>query len=64
MYGLDSGYLEEGAAADLVIFDPEELWTVTDDFASKGKNSPFIGWELQGKVKYTICGGNVVFEDK
>ncbi|MBR5000607.1 MAG: dihydroorotase [Firmicutes bacterium] len=64
MYGLDSGYLAEGAAADLVIFDPEELWTVTDDFASKGKNSPFIGWELQGKVKYTICGGDVVFEDK
>lgn len=64
MYGLESGTIEEGAPADLVIFDPEELWTVTDEFASKAKNSPFIGWELQGKVKYTICSGNVVFEDK
>ncbi len=64
MYGLDSGSIEEGRAADLVIFDPEELWTVTDNFASKAKNSPFIGWELQGKVKFTICGGEVVYEDK
>ena len=64
MYGLDAGYIAEGGPADLVIFDADEVWTVTDEFASKSKNSPFIGWELQGKVKYTICGGEVVYEDK
>lgn len=62
LYRLDSGYLSEGAAADLVIFDPEEAWTVTD-FASKASNSPFVGETLYGKVKYTICKGIIVYED-
>ena len=51
-------------AADLVIFDPNERWTVTEEFTSKAKNSPFIGESLYGKVKYTICGGEIVYEDK
>ncbi len=46
--------------ADLVIFAEEELWTA-GKFASKASNSPFTGWELPGKVYYTICGGQVVY---
>ena len=64
MYGLDSGVIAQGTAADLVIFDPNEAWVVTDEFASKGKNSPFIGEKLYGKVKFTICNGEIVYEDK
>ena len=62
LYRLDKGYLAAGADADLVIFDPGELWTVTE-FASKASNSPFIGDRLIGKVKYTICGGGIVYQD-
>ena len=32
------------------------------EFASKASNSPFIGWELPGKVRYTICNGKVVYQ--
>ena len=54
--------IAEGAAADLVIFGENELWTVrAEEFASKAANSPFIGWELPGRVHYTICGGKVVY---
>ncbi|MDO5551778.1 MAG: dihydroorotase [Lachnospiraceae bacterium] len=63
LYRLDCGRLEEGAPADLVIFDEKERWTVKE-FASKAVNSPFIGAELEGKVKYTICGGKVVYRDR
>ena len=45
--------------ADIVIFGEHEKWTV-DHFASKADNSPFRGWELPGKVHYTICGGKIV----
>ena len=51
------------AAADLVIFDPEECWK-PGDYASKSCNTPFTGQELFGKVKYTICGGKTVYSDK
>ncbi|MDR2174630.1 MAG: dihydroorotase [Synergistaceae bacterium] len=62
LYGFDSGYLAEGAQADIVIFDDRESWIVAD-FASKAHNSPFIGRTLLGKVKYTLCRGKVVYED-
>lgn len=62
LYRLDKGYLAKDAAADLVIFDPEEQWTV-EGFASKASNSPFLGEQLYGKVKYTICGGKIVYKD-
>ncbi len=60
LYDLQGGTLEEGKAADLVIFDPEEIWKV-QDFASKSANSPFIGEELPGVVHATICGGQIVY---
>lgn len=63
VYGLDAGLLEKGGKADIMIFDPYTRWTVPDTFASKSTNSPFIGWELCGKIKYTICDGKIVYED-
>lgn len=65
LYRFDKGSVAKGADADLVIFDENERWTVTeDDVASKSHNTPFIGAELYGRVKYTICGGRIVYEDK
>lgn len=60
LYHLQKGRLAVGEDADLVVFDPNELWTVTE-FASKAANSPFIGERLFGKVKYTICDGKMVY---
>ncbi len=63
LYGLNSGRIKEGAKADLLVFHPDEKW-VADEFYSKSCNSPFIGWELSGKVKFTICRGKIVYTDK
>ena len=63
LYNLNRGYIAEGAIADILIFDEKEAWTVTD-FDSKSSNSPFVGETLQGKVKYTISEGKVVYTDK
>lgn len=62
LYNMPYGTLKEGARADIVLFNEDELWTV-EDFSSKSKNSPFIGDELYGKVKYTICRGKVVYRN-
>lgn len=62
MYNIDRGDLRVGGPADIVIFNPNEKWTVTG-FQSKSQNSPFIGEELTGKVEYTICKGKVVYRD-
>lgn len=62
LYHLPSGELKEGRAADLILFDPEERWTPTE-YASLSSNSPFTGEELFGKVKFTICGGEIVYHD-
>lgn len=62
LYDIESG-IAEGKKCDLVIFDIDEKWTV-NEFYSKSSNSPFIGKELYGKVKYTICNGKVVYQHK
>lgn len=62
LYHLPYGTIQEGAAADFVLFDPDETWLPTE-YASKSSNSPFTGKELTGKVKYTICGGKIVYAD-
>lgn len=62
LYHLPAGRIEKGAAADLVVFDPEEHW-VPEQYASKSSNSPFTGWDLYGKVKMTVCNGNIVYQD-
>ncbi len=56
--GLDRGDISPGKAADLVIFDPEETYTIDKNtFASKGRNTPFDGRRVTGRVKCTICDG-------
>ena len=53
-----------GAVANLVIFDPDEEWTIDpEQFASKARNTPFAGWKVKGKVKYTIARGEVIYQD-
>ena len=61
--GSDKGDIQPGKAADLVIFDPKETYRIDrDQFASKGRNTPFHGREVTGRVKCTICDGCVVYE--
>ena len=62
LYHLPYGTIEEGAAADFVLFNPDETWIPTE-YASKSSNSPFTGKELYGKIKYTICRGKIVYQD-
>lgn len=62
-YRLNPGTISNGAEADLVIFGEDQMWTV-DSFASKANNSPFKGWELPGKIHYTICNGKIVYKSK
>ena len=61
----NKGSLKPGKDADVVVIDPKESYVIdVKDFVSKGKNTPFQGKKVNGKVKVTICGGRVVYEDK
>lgn len=62
LYNFDAGYLAESGPADLVIFADKEKRLVTEAFASKASNSPFIGETLKGVVKYTIAKGQIVYQ--
>jgi len=56
------GTLRRGSDADITIFDPAQPWTVQSArFASKSRNTPFEGLRVNGRVRYTIVGGEVVF---
>ena len=63
LYGLDAGRIYEGGPADLILFDEKEEW-IPGKFHSKSQNSPFLGKKMTGKVKYTVCRGRIVYEDK
>ncbi|MET0205130.1 MAG: dihydroorotase [Casimicrobiaceae bacterium] len=60
LLGIDAGTLRVGSAADICIFDPAAYWTVSArSLRSQGKNTPFLGLEVPGQVKYTLVGGVV-----
>ena len=61
--GIDKGDIQPGKIADIVIFDPEKTYKIDKTkFASKGRNTPFDGREVTGKVMATIVDGRVVYE--
>ena len=61
--GIEAGSLRQGSPADIVIFNPDESYTVdVNKLHGKSKNTPFKGMELYGRVKYTVLDGNVIFE--
>ena len=61
--GIEAGHLGCGADADICIFDPNAHWRVERSaLRSQGKNTPFLGFELAGKVRYTVVGGHIVHE--
>jgi len=60
---IDAGHLSLGAAADVCIFDPASCWKVeAAALMSQGKNTPFLGMEMQGKVRYTLVHGQIVYQ--
>ena len=62
-FNLPGGTLTEGSVADVTVIDLDAAWTVDPSaFASKSRNTPFAGWELTGRPRYTIVGGRVVWE--
>ena len=63
--GLDKGTVEAGSPADLTIFDPECEWVIDPaEFLSKGKNTPFGGKKVTGKVMATIVDGEIAYQEK
>ena len=61
--GIDAGHLAPGSLADLCIVDPEGRWRLTPEtMKSRGRNSPFIGEELVGRVEMTFSAGRPVFD--
>jgi len=64
MLKIDKGKIECGKAADIILVDFNNEYIVdVSKFASKGKNSPFDGFKVKGRVMTTIVGGNIVYED-
>lgn len=62
LLSLNTGTLKPGAPADITIIDPEARWTIdASRFRSRSRNTPFDGREVQGRVRYTIVGGEVKF---
>jgi len=62
--GISAGTLAVGAAADICVFDPAARGVVSrETLRSQGRNSPFIGVELPGRVRYTLVDGHIAFEN-
>ncbi|TXT27262.1 MAG: dihydroorotase [Gallionellaceae bacterium] len=63
LLGQKVGYLSVGAHADVCIFDPEATWIIeAAALKSQGKNSPFLGYEARGRVRYTLVEGQVAYQ--
>ncbi len=63
--GINKGSLQVGMPADITIADTDTEWTIDPEkFYSKGKNTPFAGKEVYGKIYYTIADGKIAFEQK
>ena len=62
--GVDMGVLHEGGRADVTVFDPQKQWTVrAEELQTKGKNTPYLGWELTGKASDVFVDGRHVVRD-
>ncbi len=62
--GIHKGSLKPGLIADIVLADPNEEYVIdVQEFASKGKNTPFAGRKVKGRIKYTLVNGKVVYQD-
>ncbi len=62
---INAGTLSVGKPADIMLFSPDEEWIVNPDkLHGKSKNTPFKNMTLTSKVKLTICGGRIVFNEK
>jgi dihydroorotase len=65
VFSLPGGTLKVGSPGDVTVFDPQAEWVVDPvRFLSKSRNTPFAGWTLKGKPRYTVVGGAVVWEEK
>lgn len=63
--GVEGGTLAEGSLADVTVIDPEYEWSVDPRrFLSKGKNTPYTGWRLEGAAVATVVGGKIVMRDR
>jgi dihydroorotase len=62
LFKLPGGTLRRGVAADITVFDPAVRWIVDPkSFRSKGRNTPYAGMELRGRVESTIVDGRLVY---
>ncbi len=62
VFGLPYTGFVEGSPADITLIDPDETWTIDPkQFVSKGKNTPFKGWSVKGRVKFTMVDGVIKF---
>ena len=62
--GVAGGHLSENADADIAIFNPQQAWRVSaKDLISQGKNTPFLGLEMLGKVHYTLLHGQITYQN-
>ncbi len=63
LVGAGAGDLGVGRIADVCVFDPQAWWRVERGaLRSQGKNTPFLGLEVQGRVRYTLVAGQLVHE--
>lgn len=61
---IPGGILKIGSTADMTVIDPDAAWTIDrNNFRSKGRNTPFHGWDMKGKVFMTLVGGEIKYHE-